>query len=135
MKYLLDTNMCIFIIRKKPAMVLQRLSAEPLGAVGVSTITVAELSYGVQKSQAILPNQQELEHFLLPLVLVDFDLHAAATYGVVRADLERKGTPIGAMDMLIGAHALTMDVTLVTNNTKELQRIPQLRLEDWSIVP
>jgi tRNA(fMet)-specific endonuclease VapC len=135
MNYLLDTSICIYIIRKKPPAVLQRLAAVTVGSVGVSTITAAELAYGVQKSQYTEQNQQALEQFLLPLLIIDFDFQAALTYGAVRADLERNGTPIGAIDTIIGAHALSLGVTLVTNNTKEFQRIPNLLLEDWSIEP
>jgi tRNA(fMet)-specific endonuclease VapC len=135
MNYLLDTNLCIHIIRKRPSIVLQRISAAPIGSIGVSVLTVAELEYGVQKNQYVEQNQQALEQFLLPLLIIDFDLEAAQTYGIVRAELERNGTPIGAIDTIIGAHALRLGVTLVTNNTKEFQRIPQLLLEDWSIEP
>jgi tRNA(fMet)-specific endonuclease VapC len=135
MNHLLDTNICISIIRKKPRIVLQRLSAATVGSVGISAITVAELAYGVQKSQSIEQNQQALEQFLLPLLIVDFDFQAALTYGSIRAELERNGKPIGAIDTIIGAHALSLGVTLVTNNTKEFQRIPDLLLEDWSIEP
>lgn len=133
MKYLLDTNICISIIRKKPAIVLQRLSDTPIGSVGVSALTVAELAYGVQKSQAPEQNQQALAQFLLPLVIIDFDAQAALSYGIVRMQLKRNGTPIGAIDTLIGAQALSLGVTLVTNNTREFQRIPDLVLEDWSM--
>ncbi len=131
MKYLLDTNICIELIRKKPPRLIQKLMALEVGAVGISSITVAELQYGVSKSRRPEENQQALDQFLLPLAIVEFDYEAAVSYGRVRADLERAGTPIGALDTLIGAHAQSLGVVLVTNNLKEFTRIPQLRLEDW----
>ncbi len=104
MKYLLDTNICIELIRKKPPRLIQKLMALEVGAVGISSITVAELQYGVSKSRRPEENQQALDQFLLPLAIVEFDYEAAVIYGRVRADLERAGTPIGALDTLIGAH-------------------------------
>ncbi len=133
MKYMLDTNICIGLIRKKSRALTERLVACALGEVAVSTITVAELMHGVEKSNQAKQNLKALGQFLLPLEIVDFDQRASAAYGSIRAILERGGNIIGTMDMLIGAHALSMDITLVTNNTGEFQRIPNLKLEDWMI--
>src|SRR5690348_17071913 len=109
MIYMLDTNVCVYIIRKKPALVLQKIATYAPGDICLSTITIAELQYGVDKSQHQAQNQQALTQFLLPFVLVDFDYNAAAHYGDIRATLERAGMLIGAMDMLIAAHARSLD--------------------------
>jgi tRNA(fMet)-specific endonuclease VapC len=132
MKYMLDTNICVFLIHQKSPHLLTKLQSFPLGTVGVSTITVAELTFGVEKSQAVAQNRHALDLFLLPLVIAEFDHDAATAYGTIRADLERSGTPIGALDTVIGAHAVSLGVILVTNNVKEFSRIPTLSLEDWT---
>jgi tRNA(fMet)-specific endonuclease VapC len=129
--YLLDTNICIAIIRRKPQQVLQRLTQQVLGTVGISSITVAELHYGVAKSTQPSQNMAALEQFLLPLDLLDFDMAAAAAYGAIRADLERRGLPIGAMDLLIAAHGLSANRIVVTHNTSEFARVPGMQIEDW----
>ncbi len=131
MNYLLDTNICVAIIRQKPKHVLDRLTRQTPGTVGVSAITVAELAYGVTKSAQVEQNRAALEQFLLPLDVLDFDQDAAAAYGDIRTHLERQGMPIGSMDLLIGAHALSASRILVTHNTNEFARIPGLTLEDW----
>jgi len=131
MKYMLDTNICIYLIKKQPPQVIDKFAALSFGDVGVSSITVAELQYGVQKSKYSGQNQQALEQFLVPLIIADFDYNAAVAYGVIRAALERQGTPIGSLDTLIAAHALSQDVTLVTNNVREFSRVPDLKLVDW----
>jgi tRNA(fMet)-specific endonuclease VapC len=131
MKYMLDTNICIGLIRQKPQKLIRRLTRCEPGEVGVSSITVAELAYGANKSNLIEQNLSALEQFLLPIEVADFDQQASAAYGTIRAHLEREGKVIGAMDMLIGAHALSLGVTLVTNNVDEFQRIPKLKVEDW----
>lgn len=131
MRFLLDTNICIYIIKQKPPEVLQRFNNYQIGDIGVSAITVAELEFGVQKSQFRTRNQQALTQFLLPLQIVDFDRSAAVVYGDLRATLEKKGTPIGSLDTLIAAHALSLQVTLITNNQKEFSRIPNLQLDNW----
>ena len=104
MTYLLDTNSCIYIIKQKPTLVLNRFKAELTSAIGISSITVAELFYGIAKSQFPDRNELALQQFLLPLTIVPFDTRGAEAYGPIRADLERAGQPIGAMDMLIAAH-------------------------------
>ena len=131
MKFLLDTNICIYIIKQKSPEVLQKFNEYQVGDLGISSITVAELEFGVQKSQFPLKNQQALSQFLLPLQIEDFDATAAIAYGKVRAFLEQQGTPIGSLDTFIAAHALSLQVTLITNNIKEFNRVPDLKLENW----
>ena len=131
MKYLLDTNICIYIIKQKPVSVRDKFRELLIGEVGVSSITVAELEYGVQKSRWPERNQQALHQFLLPLEIAPFDAQDAAIYGSIRANLEAKGATIGSLDMLIAAHALHLGLTLVTNNEREFRRIPQLAIENW----
>ena len=131
MKYLLDTNICIYLIKQKPQEVIERFESESLGDIGISTITVSELYYGVEKSHHQEKNRSALEQFLLPLMIIDFDYQATIYYGKVRAALERKGQVIGPLDTLIAAHALSMDTTLVTNNEKEFNRVEGLRIENW----
>ncbi|MDA8105880.1 MAG: type II toxin-antitoxin system VapC family toxin [Nitrospiraceae bacterium] len=133
MKYMLDTNICIYLIKQKPPKVLRRFKDHSVGDIGISSITLAELRFGVEKSQQIHNNRQALEEFILPLEIADFDEGAAVIYGVVRAALEKAGTPVGSMDMLIGAHALSLDLTLVTNNVREFKQIKNLKVVDWSI--
>ncbi len=132
MKYLLDTNICIYLIKKKPPQVLQKFTRHSAGEIGVSTITVAELRLGVQKSRQRLQNEQALDRFLIPLAIAEFDYEAAVAYGRLRAALEAAGTPIGPLDMLIAAHAVSLGVTLVTNNIHEFARVPGLKVENWA---
>ncbi|MCP4540569.1 MAG: type II toxin-antitoxin system VapC family toxin [Chloroflexi bacterium] len=131
MKYLLDTNICIYLIKRKPPQVLQKFQAHPAGEIGISAITVAELQFGVQKSQYVEQNQRALQQFLLPLVCAPFDVRAADAYGEIRATLESQGTPIGSLDTLIAAHALSLDATLVTNNLREFSLVPDLQVVNW----
>lgn len=132
MKYMLDTNICIYIIKKKPRQVLQHFNACPIGEIGLSSISVAELNFGVRKSQYADKNQLALEQFLIPLTIATFDPQAAVAYGKARAALESQGTPIGPLDTLIAAHALSLDTTLVTNNVREFSRIPDLKIANWA---
>ena len=131
MKLLLDTNICIYLIKRKPLEVLQKFNTYQVGDLGISSITVAELEYGVQKSQFPSRNQQALEQFLLPLQIVDFDNAAAFIYGNIRAILEKRRTSIGSLDTLIAAHAVSLEITLITNNVKEFSRVPDLKLDNW----
>lgn len=131
MKFLLDTNICIYIIKQKPLEVLHKFNTYQVGDIGISSITVAELEFGVQKSQYPAKNQQALAQFLLPLEIVNFDHAAATIYGDIRAKLENQGTPIGSLDTLIAAHALSLQVILITNNIKEFSRVPNLKSENW----
>jgi len=131
MKLMLDTNICIAIIKQKPKGIDQRFSQYQIGDICISSVTLAELSYGVAKSQFAKKNQAALEEFILPLIVADFDEPATQYYGVLRATLEKKGIPIGPLDTMIAAHALSLNVTLVTNNTKEFSRVKELNLLDW----
>jgi tRNA(fMet)-specific endonuclease VapC len=131
MRYLLDTNICIYVIKRRPPQVLVRFQRCALGDIGLSTVTLAELQYGVAKSAFPERNQQALDAFTLPLEVVPFDAAAALAYGPIRATLERQGTPIGAMDLLIAAHARSLGVTLVTNNPREFGRVEGLQMETW----
>lgn len=130
MKYLLDTNICIYLINDRPASVRKRLQALQPGDVGVSSIAVAELAYGVAKTGSAR-NRAALEGFLLPLEIAQFGLDAAMVYGEVRAGVERKGMPIGPLDLQIAAHAITLSTILVTNNQREFDRVAGLQLENW----
>lgn len=131
MKYMLDTNICIYIIRKKPLNVLKILQKIDISQVVISSITLSELEYGVQKSSNIEQNRLALLGFIASLGVVSYDNKAALEYGKIRADLERKGQLIGAMDLIIGAHALQLGCILVTNNEKEFRRIGSLKVENW----
>ncbi len=111
---------------------LRRFEDYEVGEVGVSSVTAAELRYGAEKSARPEQNLEALSRFLLPLEVLAFGPEAAAPYGRVRAALERAGTPIGPLDTLIAAHALSLDVTLVTNNAREFSRVPGLEIEDWA---
>lgn len=132
MQYLLDTNICIYLIQQRPPKVLERFSNLALSDIGISSITVAELEYGVCKSQHQEKNRNALMQFLIPLEIVEFDQAAATLYGAIRSDLESRGLVIGAMDMLIAAHALSLGVTLVSNNVREFSRIANLSLQNWA---
>jgi tRNA(fMet)-specific endonuclease VapC len=131
MKVMLDTNICIALINQKSAKVLTQLKQYKVGEVCISAVTLAELQYGVAKSKHQHKNADALQQFILPLEVAVFDENATKKYGELRAELERKGTPIGALDMMIAAHALSLNVKLVTNNTKEFKRVKQLALLDW----
>ena len=131
MKYMLDTNICIFIIKHQPENVIQRFMEHDPDDICISAITYAELAHGVEKSQAREKNRIALTVFLSEIQIVPFDDFAAQVYGVIRADLQNKGTPIGPLDTLIAAHAKALDLTLVTNNTKEFAKVAGLKLEDW----
>jgi tRNA(fMet)-specific endonuclease VapC len=130
MRIMLDTNTCIYAIKHRPPEVVQALRAHEAAGLGLSSITVAELEYGVAKSGS-LRNRAALRQFLEPLAIADFDSAAAASYGRLRALLEAAGTPIGPLDTQIAAHALALNVTLVSNNAREFARVPGLRLDNW----
>lgn len=130
LRFLLDTNICIYIINRRPEAVFEHFAGLQAGTVGISSITGGELHYGVSKSGSAR-NRRALEKFLAPLDVLPFDDAAMREYGRVRTHLEKKGTPIGSLDMLIAAHALALDVVLVTNNLREFKRVPGLRLENW----
>jgi len=130
--YLLDTNTCIFIINHKPESVRLKMQSIPVGHIAVSSVTVSELDYGVAKSAAKKRNQAALDKFLMPLEVLAYDEAAARHYGAMRAQLEKKGTPIGSMDMMIAAHALSLRLTVITNNVREFKRVQGLKVEDWT---
>lgn len=131
MKYMLDTNICIFLIKHKPDTVIRKLMMHDPEDICISAITYAELRHVVEKSQAKERNQIALTLFLSEIKIVPFDDLAAQVYGAIKADLQRKGTPIGPLDTLIASHAKSLDLTLVTNNTREFKRVDALKLEDW----
>jgi tRNA(fMet)-specific endonuclease VapC len=132
MKYLLDTNICIYLIKKKPLQVLAKFQTLEVSDIGISSITVAELGYSVSKSQQQSKNRDALMQFLMPLEIMEFNQEAVIAYGNIRSNLESRGLVIGAMNMLIAAHALSLGVTLVTNNLREFSRINNLFLENWA---
>lgn len=127
---LLDTNICIHVINAKPPEVLERFRQYRMGEIGICSVVAAELAYGVAKSQSSR-NRMALEMFLAPLTILPFDESAIWAYGDLRAELERRGTPIGSLDTMIAAHALSQKAVLVTNNTKEFDRVPGLQVENW----
>ena len=129
---MLDTNVCIYIIRKKPEAVLRRLQRSRVSDIGISSITLSELEYGVAKSSKPQQNKLALTEFLAPVEILPYDDLAAQQYGELRAHLERKGKPIGSLDMLIAAHALSLKCILVTNNEAEFRRVPKLNIENWT---
>jgi len=131
MRYLLDTNACIYIIKRSPAHVYERFKRLRVGTVGISAITYCELQFGVANSSRTDENQVALTEFLAPLEVLDFPSSAAPVYGSIRAHLQRAGTPIGNYDLLLAAHARHAGLTLVTNNTKEFERVPHLKIENW----
>lgn len=131
MKVLLDTNICIYLIKNRPPEVRKHFERFLPGDIAISSITVAELQYGVEKSTAKEKNALALEAFLLPLEIAPFDFKSALAYGKIRAELERQGRPIGSLDMLIAAQAIAQDLTLVTHNLKEFARVPGLACETW----
>jgi tRNA(fMet)-specific endonuclease VapC len=130
---MLDTNICIYIIKQKPPVVLEHFRDYQIGDIALSSITLAELRYEVAKSHHREKNARALDEFILPLEILPFDEEATTAYGEIRAALEKAGTPIGSMDLLIAAHAASLGATLVTNNTREFSRVPGLTVVDWSV--
>jgi len=131
MQMMLDTNICIYIIKNRPKHVKKQFRKFHIGELCISSITVAELMYGAYKSQYQSKNLKVIENFLMPFEIVNFDYEASVKYGEIRADLERKGTVIGSLDMQIAGQALALNLTLVTNNTKEFKRVKGLLLDNW----
>jgi len=131
MRFMLDTDTCIALIKRKPGGILCRLTSLSPGEAGISAVTLAELRYGAEKSSQREKNREALDEFLLPLEVADFGERAAECYGTVRAALEKTGTPIGPYDTEIGAHALSLGAALVSHNTREFRRIPGLTIVDW----
>ncbi|WP_044413551.1 type II toxin-antitoxin system tRNA(fMet)-specific endonuclease VapC [Thiomicrospira microaerophila] len=129
-KFLLDTNICIYVIKRRPIEVLNKFN-EFSGHLGISSITLGELLHGVEKSQLRSKNLQAVEDFCSRLDVIEYDDKAAAHYGEIRAELERAGTPIGVNDLHIAGHARSLGTILVTNNLKEFERVDGLRLQNW----
>jgi len=129
-QYMLDTNICIYVVKDYPAKLRERFNrlAEQLC---ISTVTLAELHYGAEKSARRLDNLEAIRQFAARLEVLPFSAAAAAHYGEIRATLERAGTPAGAYDMLIAGHARSEGLTVVTNNAREFDRMPGVRTENW----
>ncbi|MGE3725497.1 MAG: type II toxin-antitoxin system VapC family toxin [Candidatus Sericytochromatia bacterium] len=134
MRYLLDTNICIYVIKQRPIHVLQRFYQEDTAQIGLSSISLFELQYGVSKSSKPEQNATALQAFILPLMILNFDQETAVHAGIIRAQLEQQGQIIGAYDLLIAAHALQHNLVLVSHNVKEFQHVPNLKLENWVTV-
>ncbi len=132
MRYLLDTNICIYLIKKRPLAVLERFRQYAPKDVAISTITLFELQYGIEKSQYRERSEDALAKFLLPLNLIDFGRSTAVETAIILAQLEKKGMPIGPYDLLIAGLARSLDMTLVTNNIKEFERVDDLQIENWA---
>ena len=132
MTYMLDTNICIYAMKKKPEQVLKRLKEALHSGICISSITLAELEYGMKHSSNPEKNTQALLRFLVPFSILPFGPAAATEYGAIRAYLQRQGTPIGPLDMLIAGHARAEGLVLVTNNGKEFERVPGLVIENWA---
>lgn len=131
MRYLLDTNICIYLIKKRPIEAIERFRKHSPKDTGISTITLFELEYGVEKSRYRQRSEDALAKFLLPLNIIDIDRPSAIEAAAIRAKLEKKGMPIGPYDLLIAGLAKSQNLILVTNNIKEFQRIEGLEIENW----
>ncbi len=131
MRFMLDTNICIYVIKKNPPQAAERVRALRPFEIGISSVTLAELEYGVAKSGRPEQNKEALTSFLAPLEIAPFDDFAAICYGEIRTHLEKSGLSIGAMDLMIASHARSLDVVLVSNNLREFQRVPGLKVENW----
>ena len=132
MRYMLDTNICIYVIKTKPEKVFQKLQTIHPEDVCISSVTYAELVHGVEKSIAVEKNRLALSMLLANMEILDFDAVAANCYGKIRADLEKKGTPIGPLDMMIAGHAQSLGYTIVTNYVKQFSRVAALKIENWA---
>ena len=132
MRYMLDTNICIYAIKHKPEKVFMHLQQTDPEDVCVSSVTYAELVYGVEKSAAAERNRLALSLLLSNIAIMDFDDAAAEEYGKIRAELEKRGTPIGPLDTMIAAHAKALGLTIVTNNVKEFSRVEELEISNWA---
>lgn len=132
MRYMLDTNICIYAIKHKPEKVFNELQKHDPSDVCISSVTYAELVHGVEKSAAVEKNRLALSMLLANIEILNFDVEAANCYGKIRADLEKKGTPIGPLDMMIAGHAQSLGYTIVTNNVREFERVPDLKIANWA---
>jgi tRNA(fMet)-specific endonuclease VapC len=129
--YMLDTDTCSYIIRERPASVLKRFRQLAMEQICVSVVTYAELLYGVERSSSKRINRPIVDDFVRHLDVIAWDEAAAEQYGKIRADLEARGEPVGAMDMMIAAHAKSIKAVLITNNQKHFARIKRLMAENW----
>jgi tRNA(fMet)-specific endonuclease VapC len=134
MRFMLDTNLCIDLMRGKANAAFKRLRSLAIDQAGISTITLAELRYGASKSARQAHHESMVIAFCAPLAIAPFDAEAAEIYGTIRASLEAAGTPIGPLDTLIAAHALAMGATLVTSNVREFQPVQGLSVENWRML-
>ena len=132
MRYMLDTNICIYAIKHKPEKVFRELQKHDPFEICISSVTYAELAHGVEKSAAVEKNRVALSMLLANIEILSFDVNAANNYGKIRADLEKKGTPIGPLDMMIAGHAQSLGYTVVTNNIKEFARVDNLKTVNWA---
>ena len=132
MRYMLDTNICNYVIKHKPEKVFRKLQTIHPEDVCISSVTYAELVHGVEKSIAVEKNRLALSILLANMEILDFDVDAADCYGKIRAGLEKNGTPIGPLDMMIAGHAQSLGYTVVTNNVKEFSRVSALKIENWA---
>lgn len=131
MRYMLDTNICIYLIKHKPLQFFEKLQEHNPDEICISAVTYAELVHGVEKSKAVERNRLALTILLSNIEILDFDMKAAEEYGRIRADLEKKCTPIGPLDMMIAGHAKSLGYTIVTNNVGEFKRVEGLQYENW----
>lgn len=131
LRYLLDTNICIYIVKQKPIQVLKRFETLQVGEVAMSIVTYGELMFGTQKSNFMEKSIEQLEALAVLIPPLPLLIDSGKHYALIRADLEKKGNLIGNNDLWIAAHALTLDVTLITNNEKEFSRVKQLKIENW----
>jgi len=131
MIYLLDTNICIYIIKNKYIEIAKKMNKIGIENISVSSITIAEMEYGIAKSSRPQEAESKLYEFLVPFTIVDFNTNSARYYGKIRNELNTKGTPIGSMDLMIASIAMASDMKIVTNNVKEFERIPGLQIENW----
>lgn len=131
MIYMLDTNICIYIIKQKPKEVIDKFKKMKENDICISSITYSELLYGAEKSSNVKKNLLALTMFLSNIEILPYDENASSEYGLIRAELEKDGKPIGPLDMLIAAHAKSLNIKLVTNNVKEFERVKGLKIENW----
>ena len=131
--YLLDTDICIYLINGRNPKIINAFKSRPLGEIALSAVTLAELEYGASKSAHRDRNRLMLIGFASPFTILPFDGYDAEIFGILRMRLERAGTPIGPYDLQIAAQALARNCVLVTNNVREFERIPGLKIENWAI--
>ncbi len=130
-KILLDTDTCIYIINNKPLHVRKKFEKYDIFDIAISSITLSELVFGIEKSRYKEQNKKALKGFLEPLEVLDFGYNQSLVYGKLRAELEKNKNLIGSMDMLIAAHALSLNLSLVTNNERDFKKVPKLKLQNW----